>query len=76
MTEKDWDFGFTVVNEDELDTVKAATSYEEKLDKMYQAIKPLLTNLKKNPEKDFIKWPDRLAKVTAFEKVIDDIYNS
>lgn len=73
-----FDFGFTAVDESELDavqeTAKAASSVEERLDKLYNAIVPLLNNLKKNPEKDYILWPNRLAKVEEFEDVINKIY--
>ena len=57
----DFDFGFTAVDETELEAVQKATAEasevastvtttQEKLDKLYNAITPLLTNLKKNPE--------------------------
>ena len=73
-----FDFGFTAVDEEELDavveTTKAATSYEERLDKLYNAVIPLLNNLKKNPEKEFLKWPNRLEKVEQFETHITNIY--
>jgi len=36
----------------------------------------LLNNLKKNPEKEYILWPDRLAKVEAFETHLQKIYKS
>jgi hypothetical protein len=64
-----FDFGFTAVDESELEDVESA----EKLNKLYRAIQPLLENLKKNPEKSYILWPDRVAKVKAFEKVIKAI---
>jgi len=81
----DFDFGFTAVNEDELETVKKtitsandaehlATTTQERLDKLYNAVIPLLTNLKKNPEKDYILWPNRLDKVEEFEDHIQKIY--
>lgn len=73
-----FDFGFTAVDEHELDAVKevsqTATSTEERLNNLYNAIVPLLNNLKKNPEKDYILWPDRLAKVEAFEDHLQKIY--
>lgn len=73
-----WDFGFTAVDEDELDavveTTKAATSYEERLDALYNAVIPLLNNLKKNPEKEYIRWPNRLEKVEEFEAHLTNIY--
>ena len=47
----DFDFGFTAVTEDELEAVQktktTATSAQDKLDRLYNAITPLLNNLKK-----------------------------
>ena len=78
MTDLDFDFGFTAVTEDELEAVQktkvSAEGAQEKLDKLYNAITPLLTNLKKNPEKEYILWPNRLEKVEAFEDYIQKIY--
>ena len=39
-----------------------------------EAVIPLLNNLKSNPEKSYILWPDRLAKVEAFEDHLTKIY--
>ena len=80
-----FDFGFTAVDESELDAyqqsqeeLKAATgSVEElqnRLNQLYNAVQPLLNNLKKNPERQYILWPDRLEKIEAFEDVLQDIY--
>lgn len=76
-----FDFGFTAVDEDELEVAKkaaevetTATSTQERLDNLYNAVVPLLNNLKKNPEKEYILWPDRLAKVEAFEDHLQQIY--
>ena len=78
MSDLDFDFGFTAVTEDELEAVQktkvSAEGAQEKLDKLYNAITPLLTNLKKNPEKEYILWPNRLEKVEAFEDHIQKIY--
>lgn len=85
MADDIFDFGFTIVDEDELDTVqevkKTATAAakstkvtQDQLDKLYNAIIPLLNNLKSNPEKSYILWPDRLAKVEAFEDHLTKIY--
>lgn len=87
MTDDFFDFGFTAVDEDELQSVQdaqkavgdvevEAKSAQEKLDRLYNAITPLLNNLKKNPEKDYILWPDRLAKVEQFETHLQGIYKS
>ena len=54
----DFDFGFTAVDEDELDAVQkvqksaeansvAVEKLEDKVNKIYNAVLPLLTNLKK-----------------------------
>ena len=85
MADDIFDFGFTVVNEDELEVAQKATktataatatakSTDDKLNKLYNAIIPLLTNLKANPEKDYILWPKRLEKVDAFEDMLQKIY--
>jgi hypothetical protein len=86
MTEL-FDFGFTAVDEEELQAVQktqalasdaeqVAQSTQEKLDNLYNAIIPLLNNLKKNPEKEYILWPDRLSKVESFEDHLQKIYQS
>lgn len=54
----------------------SANEYQDKLDKLYNAIIPLLNNLKANPEKEYILWPNRLSKVEAFETHLTDIYKS
>jgi len=80
-----FDFGFTAVDEDELQAVQdaqktvgdvevTAKSNQEKLDRLYNAITPLLNNLKKNPEKEYILWPNRLTKVEEFESHLLAIY--
>ena len=87
MEDLDFDFGFTAVDESELQSVQQtaalandaeqlATTTQEKLDRLYNAIQPLLTNLKKNPEKEYILWPNRISKVDAFEDHLRKIYNS
>ncbi len=87
MSDDFFDFGFTAVDEDELqvvqdaqkavgDTEVEAKSAQEKLDKLYNAVIPLLNNLKKNPEKEYILWPDRLTKVEAFESHLQKIYSN
>lgn len=86
MTDEFFDFGFTAVDEDELQAVQeakttvtqvssTATETQDRLDKLYNSIIPLLTNLKKNPEKEYILWPDRTAKIEQFEQKLLDIYN-
>jgi len=76
----DFDFGFTAVDEDELEVAQQAVAASQtasdtadKLNNLYNAILPLLSNLKKNPEKDYIFWPNRVAKVEEFEEYIASI---
>lgn len=87
MVDDFFDFGFTAVDETELkavqqtqalaqDAEQAALGNQEKLDKLYNAIQPLLANLKKNPEKEYILWPNRIEKVDQFEDYLRKIYNS
>lgn len=85
MSDDLFDFGFTFANEDELEVVQqaqqtvtqnttAVISTQEKLDKLFNAIQPLLNNLKQNPEKEYILWPNRLDKIEQFEDYIQNIY--
>ena len=87
MSDDMFDFGFTAVDETELQAVQdaekakgdvevKANTNQEKLDKLYNAITPLLNNLKKNPEKDYILWPNRVEKVEQFEDLLRKIYQS
>ena len=87
MSDDFFDFGFTAVDETELQAVQdaqkakgdvevKANTNQEKLDKLYNAITPLLNNLKKNPEKDYILWPNRVEKVDQFEDMLRRIYQS
>ena len=82
-----FDFGFTAVDEQELkavqqtaalasDAEQLALTTQERLDKLFNAVTPLLNNLKQNPEKEYILWPNRLAKVEEFEDYIQKIYKS
>ena len=87
MADDIFDFGFTLADESELEIVKkqeikvkeassSASSIEDKLDRLYNAVTPLLNNLKKNPEKEYILWPNRVDKVEQFEDHLRKIYNS
>lgn len=80
----DFDFGFTAVDESELEAVQKVTTEatsasaslqetEDKLNKLYNAIQPLLSNLKQNPEKEYILWPNRVEKIEQFEDLITGI---
>lgn len=82
MSDDLFDFGFTAVTEDELESVQKlssqveeATSLEERTQKLYSSILPLLEQLKKNPEKEYIYWPNRVEKIEQFEQHLLNIYN-
>jgi len=73
----DFDFGFTAVDADELEVVREAKQVAEttsvtaeanaaKAQLIYDAVVPLLNNLKANPEKDYIYWLNRYEKLDAF----------
>jgi len=79
------DFGFTAVDESELnvyqeaqqkvaETTQAANATQDKVDALYNAIQPLLNNLKANPSKEYILWPQRLEKIEQFETYLQGIY--
>jgi len=87
MSDFDFDFGFTAVTEEELEVVqKQAAAVEstthnlealqDKIDTLYNMFQPLLNNLKKNPEKDYIYWPNRMAKIEQFSDKLDEIYTA
>jgi hypothetical protein len=78
----DFDFGFTAVSETELKAKEAqlqqtvqeksaeleevSRTYEEKLNTLYKMVMPLLKNLAKDSDKDYIFWPDRQKKMVDF----------
>jgi tetrahydromethanopterin S-methyltransferase subunit B len=76
-----FDFGFTAVDESELEAFQQIETVTDtvdetqtRLDNLFNAIQPLLTNLKTNPEKEYILWPNRLEKIEEFETYIQNIY--
>jgi hypothetical protein len=84
IQEIDFDFGFTAVNEEDLDAVQEVTTQvaatkgeveaiQVKLVLLRKTIEPLLKNLELNPEKAYIHWPDRTTKVKAFRAKLDSI---
>lgn len=85
MSDDIFDFGFTAVDENELEAVQKANQVvestssnveelQEKVDKLFNAVQPLLNNLKANPEKEYIYWPNRIEKVEQFEDHLLKIY--
>ena len=80
-----FDWGFTAVTIDELDVIQETNAklevsdaesktLQQRLDSMYNAIQPLLNNLKSDPSKEYLYWPDRMSKIEAFSDFLDGIY--
>ena len=70
-------FGFTAMDADELasvDTkiVEKTTSAVEVIEQMDDFIRPLLENLMKDSDKDYIYWPNRAEMI---QKQIDKLNN-
>jgi len=64
--DEDYDFGFSFTTEEELTVVRENT---EKVLKLRDMIMPLLVNLKKDPDKDVIKW-DGAARIKSIDSFI------
>lgn len=85
------DFGFSAVSEDELkerekmlqqqvhnqskELEAIEETYKGKLEQLYKTIMPLLLNLAKDDNKEYIYWPDRTTKVNAFIERVKHIVN-
>ena len=88
MIDETDDFGFSMVseidlkkNEEELKkkiedmtkmTIESNKKLKEKLDGLKEMIMPLLNNLAKDPDKEYILWPNRADKIQAFIKKVND----
>lgn len=89
LDDSDNDFGFSAVSEDELKSLErelkqqveqkeqelslTSKEYKDKLEALYKLIMPLLLNLKKDDSKEYIYWPDRTKKMTAFIEKVNKI---
>jgi hypothetical protein len=85
------DFGFSAVSEDELKSLErqlqqqveqkeqelslTSKEYKDKLEALYKLIMPLLMNLQKDNDKEYIYWPDRSKKMAAFIAKVNKIVN-
>jgi len=74
------DFGFSAMTEEELKQYEKFLeeqieqykySHKEKLNELYQLFVPLLNNLKKDPDKEYIYWPNRADKINEFIRKIE-----
>ena len=77
--DSDFDFGIDFA-EDMTEVVsqhaETASNAQVKAQTMYKMIMPLLNNLKKNPDKPNIVWPDREKKIDEFIKKLDNVLKS
>jgi|TARA_X000001036_G_scaffold155570_2_gene147793 hypothetical protein len=72
------DFGFTAMDADELasiDTkiVEKTTSATDVINKLDNFVRPLLENLAKDSDKDYIYWPNRVDIINKKLKELDEI---
>lgn len=83
----EFDFGFTLMTEDELDVVQETkntltatkeetTQWQNKAETMYRMIQPLLNNLASDESKEYIYWPDRVEKIQKFQLKLKSILES
>jgi hypothetical protein len=81
-----FDFGFSAVTLDELEVIQEtnskleesdaeSTELRRRLDAVYAAVQPLLNNLKNDPSKEYIWWPNRMEKIEQFSDHLDGIYS-
>jgi hypothetical protein len=79
-----FDFGFSAVNEDELESIKIlekkakdtefiAADTQDKLQRMYSMVLPLIDNLMQDPDKSYIHWPNRKEKLHLFKSKLLEI---
>ena len=75
------DFGFTAMDADELasvDTkiVEKTTTATEVINKLDNFIRPLLENLAKDSDKDYIYWPNRVDISNKNIQELNDVQNN
>lgn len=80
MKEQLNDFGFSVMTEEELKQYEKFLEEQieqykytnkQKLQELYSLFLPLLNNLKKDPDKEYIYWPNRADKINEFVRKIE-----
>ena len=72
------DFGFTAMDAEELASVdtkiiEKTTTATEVINKLDDFVRPLLENLAKDSEKDYIYWPNRVDIINKKLNELDDI---
>lgn len=68
----DFDFGFELVDSPEPELKKKnqeiEEQYKDRIKEIEEFVLPFLVNLSKNPEKEYLRWPNRADSV---KKIID-----
>jgi len=91
LSSSDYDFGFSLLSEDELKEVELQlrtevksketekndleSAYRKRMTEIRNMIRPLLVNLSKNPEKTHIYWPQRSKIVGDVLKRFDKLFD-
>ena len=70
MTNSESDFGFTAIDEEQLDT---QSRKDDIILKLKQMINPFLDKLQQNPDKAMLKWPNRAKEVKEFQQKFNAI---
>lgn len=75
------DFGFTAMDAEELASVdtkiiEKTTTATEVINKLDDFVRPLLENLAKDSDKDYIYWPNRVEIINKKLKELDEIQKS
>ena len=81
--DNDFDFGFSSISEEDFiaredkAVANAVEGVQNKVEKMYNMVLPLLNNLAKDGHTNaYIHWPNRNEKIDQFKKKLLDIVNS
>lgn len=83
-----FDFGFSAVTLDELEVIQEtnskleesdaeSTELRRRLDAVYAAVQPLLNNLKRDRNKDYIYWEgeERFKKIEQFSDHLEALFS-
>ena len=69
----DFDFGFELVDSPEPELKKKnqeiEEQYKDRIKEIEEFVLPFLVNLSKNPEKEYLRWPNRADSV---KKIMDN----
>lgn len=81
--ETEWDFGFSAVSEDELESVQMKkeelgqkqVELSLKSSKIERMILPLVDKLMQDNDKPYIYWPNRVETLTKYRKELVKLLN-